>query len=199
MITMEFEEMKKIWDTQNNEPLYAINQQALHNRILSKKKQGDHITNTSELLLIIVNMFSACVILSMNLFKNNWNIFMVVLAAWMFYIAVYLLVSRIRRKMKNNRFDRSLQGDLRHALSEATYQVRLSYIGRWSILPIALLSLLGLWDSGKSVWIILGILIFFILVTFASGWEQNIYKARKRELEILQNKLAQKEFNEHSS
>src|SRR4051812_47574418 len=44
MITMEFDEMKKIWDSQNNEPLYAINEKALYNRILSKKKQAHHIT-----------------------------------------------------------------------------------------------------------------------------------------------------------
>lgn len=27
---MEFEDMKKIWDSQNNEPLYAINETALY-------------------------------------------------------------------------------------------------------------------------------------------------------------------------
>ena len=33
------------------------------------------------------------------------------------------------------------------------------------------------------------ILIFFVLTGYASGWEHRIYKARKRELEILQGKL----------
>ena len=37
---MEFDELKQVWDSQNNELLYAINEQALHNRILSKKKQA---------------------------------------------------------------------------------------------------------------------------------------------------------------
>ena len=60
---MEFEEMKKIWDSQNNEPLYAINEKALHNHIMSKKKTGYHITNTSELLLIIVNACAGLFIL----------------------------------------------------------------------------------------------------------------------------------------
>ncbi len=36
MITMEFDEMKKIWDAQNNQPLYVIDEKALHNRIQSK-------------------------------------------------------------------------------------------------------------------------------------------------------------------
>ena len=63
---MEFEEMKKIWDSQNNEVLYGINEKAMHNHILSKKKQAYHITNASELILIIANAVMGCVILGMN-------------------------------------------------------------------------------------------------------------------------------------
>jgi hypothetical protein len=48
---MEFEELRKIWDAQNNQPLYAINEKAMYNLILSKKKQAHHITNISELLI----------------------------------------------------------------------------------------------------------------------------------------------------
>src|SRR4051812_1101237 len=36
MRTMEFDEMKKIWDAQNNQPLYVIDEKGLHNRIQSK-------------------------------------------------------------------------------------------------------------------------------------------------------------------
>jgi hypothetical protein len=71
----------------------------------------------------------------------------------------------------------------------ATYQVRFSQLMRWNILPIGIFSLLGVWESGKSVWQTVGILIIFVLGHYAAGWELSIYKARKRELEILQNKL----------
>ena len=63
---MEFDELKQVWDSQNNELLYAINEQALHNRILSKKKQAYHITNVSELLMIIVNMGAGYFVFQMN-------------------------------------------------------------------------------------------------------------------------------------
>ena len=72
---MEFDEMKKIWDSQNNEPLYGINEKALHNRILSKKKQAHHITNISELLAIIVIWCAGCFILGMN-FLNKAAIYL---------------------------------------------------------------------------------------------------------------------------
>lgn len=187
---MEFDEMKKIWDAQNNEPLYVINEKALHNRILSKKKQAYHITNISELFVIIAYIGAGCFLLGVNLLnQKSGNVFMYLLAAWMFGSALYSLVSRIRRIRGNYRFDRSMLGDLHHAISVATYQVRFSQLMRWNILPIGIFSLLGVWESGKSVWQTVGILIFFVLGNYAAGWELSIYKARKRELEILQNKL----------
>jgi hypothetical protein len=82
-----------------------------------------------------------------------------------------------------------MRGDLRHAISVATYQVHISQIMRWNILPIAALTLLGLWEGGKPIWIALIVLLFFALTYYAGGWEHNIYKGKKRELEILQNKL----------
>lgn len=188
MIT-EFDEIKKIWDSQGNEPLYAINENALHDRIQSKKRQAHHITNISELLSIIVNMGAGCFILAMNFSKQSGSTFLYILSAWMFVCALYLLVGRIRRIKGNHQFGRSLLGDLHHAISMATYQVRLSQLMRWNILPIGTLSLLAVLEGGKSVWIAVGILIFFALAYYAGGWEHGIYKSRKRELEILQSKL----------
>ena len=186
---MEFDEMKKIWDSQNNEPLYAINVKALHNRILSKKKTGYHITNTSELLLIIVNAAAGLFILSVNFSKPGVNIYRYLLAAWMLLTALYMLVSRIRRIKGSHRFDQSLLGDLSNAISLAIYQIRLSQIGRWNILPIGVLSILWLWESGKPTVVIVVIAIFFAFAAYATRWEHSIYKNRKRELEILQKKL----------
>ena len=185
----EFEELKQIWDSQNGQPLYAINEKALHSRILSKKKLTLHIANVSELLLIIVNSTACFFILGMNSFNTSANVFMYLIAVWMLGCALFLLVSRIRRINRSNRFDRSMLGDLDHAISVATYQVRLSQLMLWNILPIGIVSLLGIWEGGKSIWIAAGTLIFFVLAYYAGGWEHTIYKGRKRELEILQDKL----------
>jgi len=63
-----------------------------------------------------------------------------------------------------------MSGDLDHAISIATYQVRISQIMRWNVLPIGALTLLGLWEGGKPLWIALLVLLFFSLTYFASGW-----------------------------
>ena len=82
-----------------------------------------------------------------------------------------------------------MHGDLDHAISMATYQVRLSAFGRWSILPIAMLILLALWEKEKSVWALVGVFTLFVVSAFAARWEHRFYKSRKRELEVLKEKL----------
>ena len=189
---MEFDEMKKIWDVQNNEPLYCINEQALHNRIVAKKHQVIHIAGFTEWLLVIVNIASGAFIVGSNFNKHNYfSVYL--LAAWMFCSAVYVLIHRISRIKEQRRFDRSLSGDLQHALAAASYQVRISHVMRWNLFPILLLILLTLWEAGKPVWLSLVVSLFFILAFYASRWELGIYKAKKRELEVLQKKLQEEE------
>ncbi|MEO6453167.1 MAG: hypothetical protein ABIN97_03800 [Ginsengibacter sp.] len=193
MITMEFDELKKVWDAQNNEPLYGFNEAALHNRIITKKKQGMHITNVSEFLGITVNAACGSFIFWLNYFSNRGNVFMYCLAAWMLLTALYLFVGRRRRIKADQQFNRSIYGDLAHAISVATYQVRFSQLMRWNILPMGIFILLGFWDKGKSIWVTVAVIIFFIVTAYASGWEHKFYKRRKRELEILREKLGKEE------
>jgi hypothetical protein len=186
---MEFEEMKKIWDTQNNEPIYGINEKALHSHIISKMNKGNKITHLSELVSIIAYGFTGLLIPASIAINKGSNLFVYFLAVWMLFSAVYCLISRIRRIRGGRQFDRSMHGDLEYAISVATYQVNFSRLVRWNTLPIALISVLGVWDGGKSGWIALGLAMFFALSIFASGWEHNIYVKRKRELEGLRKML----------
>lgn len=181
--------MKKIWDTQNNEMLYAIDEQALHNRILSKKQRASYTANISELLLMIVNCFAGIFIFILGWTKPGGNIFLYLMATWMLLTVVYMLISRIRRQREGKKFDRTLLGDLNHALATATYQVRISRLMRWNNLPILILLLSSIWENEKGVWVIVFVFFFFSLGYYLSGKELNIYVVRKRELEVLHEKL----------
>jgi hypothetical protein len=191
---MEFDELQKIWDMQKNEAIYVINETALHNRILSKKRSAAHIANFSELLLIFVNIGTGLLVSGTAVYKSSATIFTWLLTGWMMITTLYVVVNRIRRKKGEIRFDRSMLGDLKHAISNATHQVRLSGIMLWNSLPLGLLFLLAFWESGKlSAWIVIFLAIFLVLVYYASRWEHGIYKRRKRELEVLQQKLENEE------
>lgn len=186
---MEFDEMQKIWDAQNNAPLYAINEQALHNRIITKMKKGIQITAISEVLSITANALGGGFILVVNLIAQSRNLFMYVLSAWMFIVAVALLANRIKRQHAGERFDRAMLSDLEHALTIARYQVWLSRMMRLNIIPVGTLIMLGLWTSDNTLWIISMVLVFFVIVYYASGWEHSFYQHRLIELERLRSKL----------
>ncbi len=190
---MEFEDLQKIWDSQYNRPLYALDEKALHSRIVSKRKSAYNITNKSELLSILVNLVGGCFVLAINLFNQSGNVFMYLIAAWMLCTGVYVWVSRLRRIKGELQFDRTMQGDLHYAISMATYQVQFSKLMRWNILPMGVLVVLGLGVGSKPVWMVVVILIFFGLTYYASGWEHRIYVSRRRELELLKNKLENEE------
>jgi hypothetical protein len=114
---------------------------------------------------------------------------MQVMAIWMLGVASYMIASRIRRLSEEKRFDRTMQGDLAHAISVATYQVRLSQLMRWNVVPIGVLTLLGIWAGEKSIWIGMATAAFFALTFYLSRWEHGIYLARKNELDSLKKKL----------
>jgi hypothetical protein len=188
---MEFDELQKIWDSQTHEPLWVINENALHNRIQAKKAKISHIANFSELLLLAVNIGGGSFVLGLNLMKPPTNVSLFLMSAWMFCTALYVLVSRIRRIKGGKTFDRSLLGELHHAILMATYQVRLSQLMRWNLVPIGAICLLGFWESKQSIWLALGLLTFLAITYYAGGWEHHIYEAKKRELEALKIKLEQ--------
>jgi hypothetical protein len=188
---MNFEELQKIWDTQNKQTLYAINETAMYNHIMQKQRQARHITHISELLTILANAGAGIFIGIAAATSSQTSIALYILSAWMVACAVFIVRGRIHRFQGNRRFDRSMNGELAYALAVTTHQVRLSRLMRLNILPIALLLLLGLWETGKPAWIAAATAASLLLSYYASGWEHSYYENRRRSLQNLQASLMQ--------
>ncbi len=193
---MEFDDIRKIWDSQNNRPLYAIDEQALHKRIQARKKRSGRIADTSEIVLITANIVAGGIVLIADILKQEGNPFAYAMTFVMFLTAAIVMYSRMRRKRHENRFDRTLVGDLDHAIANAAWQVRLSQAMRWYLVPVAGLTLLSVWGPDKPLWALVLIFVFFIAVFYASGWEHRWYVSRKRSLTKLREKLMQEELDE---
>ncbi len=189
MITMEFDEMKKIWDAQNNQPLYVIDEKALHNRIHSKMNAVRRLTSISEWVLIIINLSTGAILLGNHPFKPGSNIFLVLEAAWLFAIVVYLIISSIRRIKASRQFDRSIHGDLNHAIFLASYQMRISQIIRWNFIPMGVIMILSGWEAGKLIRVGAIILFSNILAFYVTSKGYQANKKRKRALQVLKEKL----------
>ena len=185
---MEFEDIRKIWDQQNTQPIYVMNDAVLYRQVVDRQRQARHITQVSELLLIIVNVGASAFILGTTLFGSR-NVSLMVMSVWLGASGAWVLYGRVRRLRGAHNFDRSLQGELNHALSIASYQVRLARLGRWNALPAGVLTLLALWESNKSGWWLTAMVVLFTIAYVAAGWETNIYIERRNELEALQRKF----------
>ena len=186
---MEFDEMKKIWDAQNNQPLYVLDEKALHNRIQSKMNTVLRLTSISEWSLIIIYFGASAILVGLNPFKPGANIFLYLEAAWMFAIVVYFVISHIRRIKASRQFDRSIQGDLNHAISLANYQMRISQIIRWNFLPMGAIMIFSGWEAGKLFKVSVVILVSYSLAFYVTSKGLRANKRRKRELQVLKEKL----------
>jgi hypothetical protein len=185
---MEFDEMKKIWDAQNNQPLYTIDEKKLHN-IQSKMNTVLRFTSISEWLLIMINLGAGAILLYHNPFKPGSNIFLFLEAAWMFAIVIYLVVSHIRRIKASRRFDRSVHGDLNHAIFLASYQMRISQIIRWNFLPMGAIMIFSGWEAGKLLKVSAIILVSYTVAFYVTSKGYRANKRKKRELQVLKEKL----------
>lgn len=191
MITMEFDELKKIWDTQNNKPMYVINEEALHRRIRSKKHKASYASNITEWGLVLI-----AVVTSFYLFMKHagsGDFFAILPGVALLLTAVYVILSRFRRKQYERQFDQSMLGDLDHAISNVDFEVRRSktFIW-WYIIPIAIPVFLNMYLKEVSLWkwaLIIGCFILsYVVVQFGLNRAQ---LPRKRSLQALRKKLTE--------
>ena len=165
---MDFEEMKKIWDTQNNQPLYAIDEEALHNRVKAKKNSTKRTTNKTELILIAANVFAGGLVIISRFIKDNATLVSTFMGVMMLITAAYLIFLRARRIKRDQQVDNSVLGDLDNALENINYRVSLSRSMIWYAILVSFLTLYSVFDSEKSIVFILLVSVFFVIGIFMS-------------------------------
>jgi|TARA_R110001599_G_scaffold84130_2_gene226811 hypothetical protein len=193
---MQFNDLQKIWDSQNNKPMYVIREEALHQKILAKGRKAGRTANLTEWILISTGLIASGILVYFDFMKDEGNVFSYISVVLFSLITVYGMINRFLRKNKTENFERSILGDLEHALSISEYQVSLSKGMLYGFWPaVFLISLLSLIMSDKPIWysIIFGLL--FIGVSFLSRWEHRCYVRRKNELATLKKKLAEDPLN----
>uniref|UniRef100_UPI004047488D hypothetical protein n=2 Tax=Roseivirga sp. TaxID=1964215 RepID=UPI004047488D len=187
---MEFEEMKKIWDTQNNKPLYAIDEDALHKRVKAKQISTKRVTNKTEIALIAANLCAGGFIGVSNYMKGSTNLVAIAMGLMMLITGAYLIFLRYRRIQRDQQVDTSVLGDLDNALENINYRVNLSRSMIWYALLVALFTLYSVIDSEKSTVFILLVSAFFVVGLLLSRWEyRHCHVGRRNQLLALKQKL----------
>ena len=183
--------MKKIWDNQNSEVLYAINEDALHRRIKSKKKQANRIINVTEIGLFVVSILTAS-ILYFDAIVDEEGFWGFAGATVMLFTGLFLLILRWKRQKAENRFDRSMLGELDHAIAstKATITIATNMIW-WYFAPIAGFSFIRMIVRGAGIESWLLMITAFTLSFFLVNWERKkCHIPRMQHLLNLKEKLS---------
>ena len=215
---MEFEEMKLIWDSQNNEPLYAMNEGALHRVVQRRLTNWQTCLSRSFAVEIAVGL--ACGVLMLvyaavlvfgdpawvirrsggQIVVSPWDLAALIAASaiW-FYYGVFMMMARVRQMRREEAFDSTLRGDIERALAHVDFQITTARnIVWWGIIPAwvaALLFVVALFHLKSSpLWVYLLIggiaLVAFVGVVVSKHRSiTNKFEPRRRELKSLRAKL----------
>jgi hypothetical protein len=187
---MEFEDLQKIWDNQNNRPMYVIDEAALHKRIKRQKNKTGRLANTNEIGMILIAAFTGG-FLMFDANGDGKSLYSYVGGLAFLMVGLFVFFSRRNRKKAENRFDQSMLAELNQAIKNAGYLVNFarSFVW-WFLLPASLFSFPNLilnhapWTS----WLLVS--VSFCLSYLVVYWELNrVHIPRKKKLEALREKL----------
>jgi hypothetical protein len=188
---MDFDEIKKVWDANQQQFAYTIDEHAMHRYIRSRRNSVGRTANITEWITITVNLAVGTLMLVNTLTEGSKGIIYYALILIMYLIAGIVALMRHRRKRAERDPGKSMTKDLDDAIATATYQVRLSSTIRWCSLVIALLAIVSLWNKVRSVELSIAATVFFVVVLLASQWEHNWYLRRRKKLQLLRTKLTE--------
>ncbi len=179
--------MRKIWDSQNREPLYVINESALHKRIQSKRNRASRVSDTNEIGLMVITTVTSIILITIE----RDSAYSYLSAAAMFLVGVYILIGRIKRKKRVQQFDRSILGDIDQAIANVSSEIkRARTFFWWMIAPVSIPIVMNFVSAEIPIWkwIVIPLAMGFAL--YITRWEmRRCHIPRKQELETLRAKL----------
>ena len=181
---MAFEELQSIWDNQNDESGYKINEEALYARIQEKGKSVDHKLNVYEWLMFIGNLVIG-LILFVDVYRGDGQAYEYVLPVLYVAFSILTIILRLVRQKEEIQFDLTMRGELDKAIWKIDYLIaRGRSMMLWYMLPLMTVLTITLYLNGKPLWA-LGTMVIVIPVSYFGGrWEINKwYMPKKRELE----------------
>ena len=186
---MEFEEMQVIWNEQNNEKLYAINEEGLHSYIKKKSRSLNKWLGFVDWMMMFVNV-GVGLMLIFDVVRDGDSRWELVLPMMYLLYGVAAAVLRLRRKQKQVTFEPTILGEVDKALWQINYLIKQGYLMiTWYLVPLALVATLFFVWQGDYGWAIfmMGMPIFAYV---GVRWENRKWHAcKKAELEGIREKL----------
>ena len=186
---MEIEELQKIWNDQKGETMYAINESALHRSITRKKNVASRKINKVEIGVIIINSFCSIFLFVDALDDPHYWDF--IGSGLMAVTVAYILLFRRNRKKSENNFDRSMMGELEHAISNTNSIIKFNFMMLAGYLfPMSIFYIVKMIDRAASFEKWLFVIGMYLLAFLLIRWERKrMLLPNKKRLEKLKEKL----------
>jgi len=189
-LTEELAAMKILWDTQNEEKLYAINERALHAQIQQRGRAVNRTLWQTEWIWVGMNLFVA-IFLTVSAYVNGQTLLFYAISLPYLAYALLFVALRRRRQQRDQQFAPTMLGDLDRAIWQLTYIVdQTRSMQFWYSLPLTIgcagfLLFIGAWPWALTLAIVMGSSSYL-----ATQWEVNrAYLPQIRSLEALRAKL----------
>lgn len=194
---MDFEEMKMIWDTQNAEPLYAVNERALRHSVRGKTRRLKRIILFFEAAVMVTTVGLSVLYFTSPLLRGQqYERF--VSAAILLGAAAYFFVGISRRRRREAEFESSLLGEIDKGLWQVRHHVSRARGVRWSLLMPLCLAVVIDWvlpvGDARLGWPFLLFLLLMALSAWGIEYEiRYCYLPKERKLGALRKMLVERE------
>jgi membrane protein implicated in regulation of membrane protease activity len=183
---MQFEDLQKVWDKQNQQPMYVLNEEALQQQIRRKGKKISRYITINEFGLLLISIFTTA-----NLwFTSEHRVYAALVGVAMFSSCAYMMWGRYQR-LKERPVSSSVLEELEYTISQSNYYLRFAQtFFLWFMGPIAIAMLYRVISAEAGIWKWLLMFGSLALAYFLVRLELR-YKhlPRKRSLEKLRGKL----------
>ena len=187
---MELEQIQKIWNEQKGETMYAINESALHQSITRKKNAASKRMTIVELSLMAINTTTG-IILLIDAVMDNESAWEYAFGIIMLLTVLFLAYFRKRRLQQEHTFDRTMLGELDHAVANSDSIIQIATLMiKYYLLPLGIFSITKMLVLGASLekWLLFigAYTLSFILVYYE---RKHCHIPRKEKLLKLRKKL----------
>ncbi len=193
---MNFEQMKVIWDAQDQKPLYAVDQAALHASIRRGSRKFRNLIVFSRVSIVATWVALAALYLVAPLVDGE-HLHRFASAAILLALAAGQVVAIARGRQGEAEFDDSVRGDLDRAIWRIDHDIAWARSLRRGYVPLFLVAIsidLAFRLSPGIALIWAGTVALVVGASWALDWEiRSVYLPRKRRYETIREKLVSSE------
>lgn len=186
----EFDDMKIIWDSQNEEKLYAINENALYKQIKRKGNSVSRLLQRFEFVMVGVNLLVAGFLVVATLF-NDSDPFEYLLPFIYLAYAIIFFAWRRGRRQDDAHFEPTMLGELDKAIWQINYLIRRTReLMIWYLAPLALFVGGMMLYEGQPLFALAILIVMGGAGLLTDRWEiKRCYLPKKQSLEALRATL----------